>query len=104
MGIELINPEEDRIDDVEPVDNEDLFLTALSIETGKYIPKDSESVEMPKVGEIDYEEIKRKNKEKADKQSKEDLARLKEIAKADGEGELIEEELIKKMNKSEGVL
>lgn len=75
--VELITPDEYVIE-AEPKDNEELFLTALSIETKKYIPKSDEKIEMPEVGEIDYEAIKMEK-------TKDAINRLKEIAKADEE-------------------
>lgn len=75
--VELIAPDEYVIE-AEPKDNEELFVTALSIETKKYIPKSDEKIEMPEVGEIDYQAIKMEKTQNA-------INRLKEIAKADEE-------------------
>ena len=75
--VELIAPDEYVIE-AEPKDNEELFVTALSIETKKYIPKSDEKIEMPEVGEIDYQAIKMERTQNA-------INRLKEIAKADEE-------------------
>lgn len=75
--VEIITPDEYVIE-AEPKDNEELFLTALSIETKKYIPKSDEKIEMPEVGEIDYQAIKMEK-------TKDAINRLKEIAKADEE-------------------
>ena len=75
--VELIAPDEYVIE-AEPKDNEELFVTALSIETKKYIPKTDEKIEMPEVGEIDYQAIKMERTQNA-------INRLKEIAKADEE-------------------
>lgn len=66
--VELITPDEYVIEE-EPKDNEELFLTALSIETKKYIPKSDEKIKMPEIGKIDYQAI----------------SKLKRIAKADEE-------------------
>lgn len=75
--VELIAPDE-YVVEAEPKDNEELFVTALSIETKKYIPKSDEKIEMPEVGEIDYEAIKMEK-------TKDAINRLKKIAKADEE-------------------
>ena len=77
LEVELIAPDEYVIE-AEPKDNEELFVTALSIETKKYIPKSDEKIEMPEVGEIDYQAIKMEKTQNA-------INRLKEIAKADEE-------------------
>lgn len=79
--VELITPDDDVIGE-EPKDNEELFLTALSIEAKKYIPKSDEKIEMPEVGEIDYQAIKM---EKTKERTQSALDRLKRIAKADEE-------------------
>lgn len=75
--VELIATDE-YVVEAEPKDNEELFVTALSIETKKYIPKSDEKIEMPEVGEIDYQAIKMEKTQNA-------INRLKEIAKADEE-------------------
>lgn len=79
--VELITPDDDVIEE-EPKDNEELFLTALSIETRKYIPKSDDKIKMPEVGEMDYQAIKM---EKTRKRTQSALDRLKRIAKADEE-------------------
>ena len=79
--VELITPDDDVIEE-EPKDNEELFLTALSIETRKYIPKSDDKIKMPEVGEMDYQAIKM---EKTRERTQSALDRLKRIAKADEE-------------------
>lgn len=79
--VELITPDEYVIEE-EPKDNEELFLTALSIETKKYIPKSDEKIKMPEVGKMDYQAIKM---EKTRERTQSALDRLKRIAKADEE-------------------
>lgn len=86
LELELVPPERDVINPEEMKDNDDLFLTALTIETGKYIPKSSSYVTMPEISEkIDYEKIKQQKEQEAKDRQKQELERLKEIARADEE-------------------
>ena len=101
FAIELIETETDENNYKETVEGENQFLTALSIETGQFIPANNIEANMPEVGEIDYEEIKqRKAKEEQEKSNKE-LQRIREFAMVDNEGEVvaIEDELMSDMNK-----
>ena len=66
--------------------NDDSFLTALTIETGKYIPKSDNHVNMPEISEkIDYEKIRQQKARESEDRQKQELERLKEIARADEE-------------------
>lgn len=85
MEVELIENDEVDHSDV-PTINEDSFFAALSLETGKYIPKPNLDLDMPEVEVIDYETIRREKEQ-------EELERIRKIAKAD-EQDIIEESLI----------
>lgn len=92
LEVELIDANDDVIKE-EAKNNENLFMTALSIETGQYIPKADDKIDMPEIGDIDYETIKIQKTEKAKEKTKKKLERLKKIAKADEEG-VVEEKFI----------
>ena len=86
LELELVPPERDIINPEEMKNNDDSFLTALTIETGKYIPKFGNHVNMPEISEkIDYEKIKQQKARESEDRQKQELERLKEIARADEE-------------------
>lgn len=91
LEVELIDAEQDVVRNPQPKDDENLFLTALSIETKKYIPATVEEIHMPQVGEIDYEAVKLQKAE-IDKDAS-TLSRLKKLAQAD-KLETLEEKFI----------
>lgn len=94
LEIELISSDDDNVvvNDNFNIDDS-LFLTALTVETKTFIPLAQEDMNMPDIGEIDYEGIKMKMEAEAEKRRKERLQRLKEIAKSD-EQDLIDVSLI----------
>lgn len=93
LEVELISAEQDVVKNAQLKDDENLFLTALSIETKKYIPATIEDIDMPQVGEIDYEAIKLEIAEKAREKDMSTLSMLKKLAQAD-ELETLEENFI----------
>lgn len=91
LEIELIDNEEDVIALTDDNNNEELFLTALAIETGQYVSLASEPSEMPEVGELDIEAIKEQKRLESEERRKMALARMKIAAKADKDSNQIEE-------------
>lgn len=90
---ELIVENEDVIKDDKVDNDEDYFLTALSYESKQYIhnnDSDSFKINMPDVGEIDYEKIL---KEKKLEKEKTFMNHFKELAEADKEEEFESNEL-----------
>lgn len=87
ITVELIDSDEDEVSDTDVKTNEEAFLTALTIETGKFIADDNNNLDlkMPEVGEIDYDRIK---EEKRKEKEQEVINRLREIAKADNQDDL----------------
>lgn len=85
--IELIDPEEDLIPQGGAKIKDDEFLTSLTLETGQLIidEKLEQKIDMPEVGEINYDEIKEmKKKEKEE----EVINHLRKVAEADNDEEL----------------
>lgn len=77
LNVELISEDEDVVKNSKIEDNEDQFLTALSCETKTVFLKDGVgNLEMPEIGEIDYEKIK-KDKENSN------INHLRELAEDD---------------------
>lgn len=84
ITVELIDSSEDEVEDEIKESNDKAFIEALTIETGELIVEDEGNVDMPEVGEIDYDKIKEEKQEEA-------IERLREIAKADEDLNEIEE-------------
>lgn len=84
ITVELIDPSEDEVEYEIKESNDKAFIEALTIETGELIIEDEGNVDMPEVGEIDYEKIK-------EKKQKEIIERIRQIAKADEDLNEIEE-------------
>ena len=93
LEVELISSDDDNVINDNLNIDDSLFLTALTVETKKFIPLAQEDMDMPEIGEIDYEGIKMKMEAEAEQRRKERLQRLKEIAKSD-EQDLIDASLI----------
>ena len=93
LEVELISSDDDNVINDNLNIDDSLFLTALTVETKKFIPLAQEDMDMPEIGEIDYEGIKMKMEAEAEQWRKERLQRLKEIAKSD-EQDLIDASLI----------
>lgn len=93
LEVELISAEQDVVKNPQPKDDENLFLTALSIETKKYIPATMEEIHMPQVGEIDYEAVKLQKAERERDKDTSTLSMLKKLAQAD-KLETLEEKFI----------
>lgn len=93
LEVELISSDDDNVVNDNLNIDDSLFLTALTVETKRFIPLAQEDMDMPDIGEIDYEGIKMKMEAEAEERRKERLQRLKEIAKSD-EQDLIDASLI----------
>ena len=93
LEVELISSDDDNVVNDNLNIDDSLFLTALTVETKEFIPLAQEDMDMPDIGEIDYEGIKMKMEAEAEQRRKERLQRLKEIAKSD-EQDLIDASLI----------
>lgn len=93
LEVELMSAEDDNIVNDNLNVDDSLFLTALTLETKRFIPLSKEDMDMPDIGEIDYEGIKLKMEAEAEERRKERLQRLKEIAKSD-EQDLVDVSLI----------
>lgn len=93
LEVELISSDDDNVVNDNLNIDDSLFLTALTVETKRFIPLAQEDMNMPDIGEIDYEGIKMKMEAEAEERRKERLQRLKEIAKSD-EQDLIDASLI----------
>lgn len=96
ITVELVNTADDVVEEYNG-NNDKSFLEALTISTGSYIPEDEKSikVDLPEVGEFDYEEL-RKQKEKQIEEEKmkreqANLEHLKELAQADNASRIISE-------------
>lgn len=96
ITVELVNTADDVVEEYNG-NNDKSFLEALTISTGSYIPEDEKSikVDLPEVGEFDYEEL-RKQKEKQIEEEKmkreqANLEHLKELAQADNASSIISE-------------
>lgn len=84
ITVELIDSSEDEVEDEIKESNDKAFIEALTIETGEIIVEDEDNIDMPEVGEIDYDKIKEEKQEEA-------IERLRQIAKADEDLNEIEE-------------
>lgn len=93
LEVELISSDDDNVVNDNLNIDDSLFLTALTVETKRFIPLAQEDMDMPDIGEIDYEGIKMKMEAEAEERRRERLQRLKEIAKSD-EQDLIDASLI----------
>lgn len=96
ITVELVNTADDVVEEYNG-NNDKSFLEALTISAGSYIPEDEKSikVDLPEVGEFDYEEL-RKQKEKQIEEEKMEreqanLEHLKELAQADNASSVISE-------------
>ena len=96
ITVELVNTADDVVEEYNG-NNDKSFLEALTISAGSYIPEDEKSikVDLPEVGEFDYEEL-RKQKEKQIEEEKmkreqANLEHLKELAQADNASSVISE-------------
>lgn len=84
ITVELIDSSEDEVEDEIKESNDKAFIEALTIETGELIVEDEGNVDMPEVGEIDYDKIKEEKQEEV-------IERIRQIAKADEDLNEIEE-------------
>lgn len=82
--VELIDSSEDEIDEEVPDSSDEAFIEALTMVTGNIIISDEDNIDMPEVGEIDYDKIR-------EERQKEAIEHLKEIAKADEDLDEIDE-------------
>lgn len=86
VTVELIDSDEDEISDNNAVIDEKAFLTTLTIETGEFIHDDTNhNLNMPEVGEIDYDKIKEDKKREKEEEA---INRLRKIAEADNQEDL----------------
>lgn len=83
LEVELVDSNEDLINTDRKDHNEEAFLTALSLESKRFVPLDYKKFEMPVLGEIDYESIKRRMEAEAENKIRENLERLRKIAESD---------------------
>lgn len=101
VTVELINPADDVIGEYnnnnDKNSNDKSFLEALSVSTGSYIPEDEKSikVDLPEVGEFDYEELKKQKEKELEKakiaREQANLEHLKELAQADNNSDIVSE-------------
>lgn len=94
ISVELISAEEDESIKGENREYDENFFKALSLETGIKISEDDfVKLDLPEVGELNFEEIKRKKQEEIEKAKEEreqaNIEHLRELAKADEEIEMI---------------
>lgn len=94
LVVELIDSNDDEIYGEPTKDNSTEFLTSLSLETKSFISDEDSKfkLNMPEVGEINYEQIKEekrleKEKKLAEKESK-IIGHLREVALADNDEDL----------------
>lgn len=93
LEVELIDSNDDVVNSDKTDINDELFLKALTIESKQFIPLTYKGLDMPEVGDIDYESIKSKMEAEAEDRRRESLERLKQIAKSD-EQDLVDLSLI----------
>lgn len=88
ITVELVHSEEEErmLSKSENKDNENLFLAALTMETGSLILPEDTKVNMPEVEDVDFEKLK---EEKKKEKEREVLDHIRELAKADEEVEEI---------------
>lgn len=101
VTVELIDSTDDEIYNENIKDNNNEFLTSLALETGSFVSDDENNfkLNMPEVGEIDYEQIKEEKRLEKENQilEKENkiIGHLREVAIADNDEdiEIIEMEI-----------
>lgn len=89
ITVELIDTNEDGAFHSDVKTDEKVFLTTLTVETREFIPDDetvTSKLNMPEVGEIDYEQIK---EEKRKEKEQEFTNHLRKVAQADNEEDLV---------------
>lgn len=96
ITVELIDSSEDEVEDEIKESNDKAFIEALTIETGELIVEDEGNVDMPEVGEIDYDKIKEEKQEEV-------IERIRQIAKADEDLNEIEEIMLNVDETKDGV-
>lgn len=88
ITIEMVHSEEEErmLSKSEKKGNENLFITALTMETGSIILNDESNVTMPEVEDVDFDKLKEEKKKEKEQEA---LDHLRELAKADVEVEEI---------------
>lgn len=75
-----LNAEKEKLEE-----SKDAFYAALTRTTGQYMADSEDFVEMPEIGELNIEEIKKKKFEKEAKKREEEIEELRKIALSDKE-------------------
>lgn len=104
LSLELVSSDDDVINELENKNNDKSFLTALTLETKKYIPVENEEINMPEVKEDNYEVINLDKEKFATKRTKQTLDKIRKIAQADGKEIEYEDVMFDNIGDGEGII